>query len=1036
MSSRFTPNSFLYNTRVSLALLPCLVILAGFGGTISICVGMVGSMVIYILDALQHREAALIAVWVCLGLMNMSFGLTALFFSDTRSIMTPILTSVMNGITLFLTGVWATLQFKWVQLQYPVVVLAFEKLLLGGCLPVAATIQVWGVIAALGLAAAPFCLTVILAILYCLFAMPLVSSFAGGSRKMSIGGGNVRDWSVQGRLEGCIGALLFSLLPPLLYAVTNLGLPSDMQHVWSLLLLTSAPLLMLTTLQGGLWWLTSDAGHHKAAFRLVRVLALAGSLIGLEGRVVLPAFGHYLGLHYPWNYMAISAALFGAGSLMLLHLEGVLSGELGSSLGGAALVMSCGAGGVACGLPVWLMPAPLLAGSGIALFYDSGTIRDYCLFTGGAFATGFWFLHHHYWFLNIEIQTHGLRFLCQVILAALLPATLLPGLIIGRGSGALVSLLMLAQAGLVAYLEGQLHGGALEEGRQSYPGYLVVATSAVGLLLSSKAKEGGLLNSAIAGLLNSIYLAKMALLAHLGPIMAVVVAVTAPMLSNSRAKASTGPALHTPFSLLFTTAALASARLVLFDLLLLFLGYPPSAGLLAGASLVALALAQLPLLQQRYPHSQSARRAVAAMAAFGVLLALLRPPLPEKGFAVCPNLPFGLCPRLWDAAHMPEADQDDARLYGSDETGSNAGAAWLLVLAGIIGLAALVPSGGNIAAKRSRSCGGAALMGVPVGLYLALQLFPNQRLMQAIVCTASSSLAAAVGMIQMGGGGSGLLAFLVMAWASLLPLGLFFQAVLPLPLPQGPLPYGGLTPSFEHERAEAYRASLLAVYAPQALLLALAAKLRVSKSGNMARPPRHPSYASRHLRANRAAGFLGACLPGGPASQKGSVGCPQTGNLACLSWLCIALYLNWQAQGAPDEAIFLLAPSLLLLNQDPLLMRGLKPLRRYAPCSLTVTLYLVVSSLVSVVHATWLQPRALVLAHKQTPFYLLLNLACLAAVLPTHLAFLQFLWKPSQALSMWHYLTTPLSVPAFFLSGPYATKLLAISSLGMAALQF
>ena len=63
------------------------------------------------------------------------------------------------------------------------------------------------------------------------------------------GGGNVRDWSVQGRLEGCIGALLFSLLPPLLYAVTNLGLPSDMQHVWSLLLLTLAPLLMLTTLQ-------------------------------------------------------------------------------------------------------------------------------------------------------------------------------------------------------------------------------------------------------------------------------------------------------------------------------------------------------------------------------------------------------------------------------------------------------------------------------------------------------------------------------------------------------------------------------------------------------------------------------------------------------------------------------------------------------------------------------------------------------------------------------------------------------------------
>lgn len=54
---------------------------------------------------------------------------------------------------------------------------------------------------------------------------------------------------------------------------------------------------------------------------------------------------------------------------------GVLNGELGSSLGGAALVLCCGAGGVACGLPLWLMPAPLIAASGIALFYDSGMPR-------------------------------------------------------------------------------------------------------------------------------------------------------------------------------------------------------------------------------------------------------------------------------------------------------------------------------------------------------------------------------------------------------------------------------------------------------------------------------------------------------------------------------------------------------------------------------------------------------------------------------------------------------------------------------------
>ena len=63
------------------------------------------------------------------------------------------------------------------------------------------------------------------------------------------GGGRLHDWSIQGRLEGCLGALLFGLLPSLLYSVTNLGLAWDLKHVWSLLLLTSAPALMLTTMK-------------------------------------------------------------------------------------------------------------------------------------------------------------------------------------------------------------------------------------------------------------------------------------------------------------------------------------------------------------------------------------------------------------------------------------------------------------------------------------------------------------------------------------------------------------------------------------------------------------------------------------------------------------------------------------------------------------------------------------------------------------------------------------------------------------------
>ena len=85
---------------------------------------------------------------------------------------------------------------------------------------------------------------------------------------------------------------------------------------------------------------------------------------------------------------------------------------------------------------------------------------------------------------------------------------------------------------------------------------------------------------------------------------------------------------------------------------------------------------------------------------------------------------------------MPEADADDARLYGTDSAGSAPGAAWLLILAGLISMAALVPSGGTTAGRRSRVCGSAALLGSTIGLYLALQLFPAQTLLQVwLHCT-------------------------------------------------------------------------------------------------------------------------------------------------------------------------------------------------------------------------------------------------------------------------------------------------------------
>ena len=39
-----------------------------------------------------------------LGLMNMCFGLTAVFFNDSSGIFVPLMTAIINGITMFLVG--------------------------------------------------------------------------------------------------------------------------------------------------------------------------------------------------------------------------------------------------------------------------------------------------------------------------------------------------------------------------------------------------------------------------------------------------------------------------------------------------------------------------------------------------------------------------------------------------------------------------------------------------------------------------------------------------------------------------------------------------------------------------------------------------------------------------------------------------------------------------------------------------------------------------------------------------------------------
>jgi hypothetical protein len=75
-------------------------------------------------------------------------------------------------------------------------------------------------------------------------------------------------------------------------------------------------------------------------------------------------------------------------------------------------------------------------------------------------------------------------------------------------------------------------------------------------------------------------------------------------------------------------------------------------------------------------------------------------------------------------------------------------------------------------------------------------------------------------------------------------------------------------------------------------------------------------------------------------SAEGLAWVPCLGNLFALTAVALALALNGFAAAGAPEAIFMVAPLLLLLSQDPLLLPGLAERQRYFPPQAAVTCYL------------------------------------------------------------------------------------------------
>ena len=545
----------------------------------------------------------------------------------------------------------------------------------------------------------------------------------------------------------------------------------------------------------------------------------------------------------------------------------------------------------------------------------------------------------------------------------------------------------------MAVLEEQLYAGGSEEaGGAAYPAALVVLTSALGFAAAHRLAAAGLLGAPAAWALQVLAAAKLAMLllpeARLAlPVLLVAAAASAPLLLAPAADAPAkdfaprrrgSPGWQGLLQAGVVVAAVLHARLALFDVLRAALGGRPSEAVLLGALVLACAGGCAPIAAVQFPAAAGARRALALAAAAGALLLLLRPPLPAQGGWACPRwLLLGLCPRLWDEAHMPGAEEDDAAIYGEALARRKHWPAWMLLGAALTGMTASMSGAARgAAASLAGRLGYAAASAACVGAYLALELVPGEPLLQAAVLGGTLLVAGFLVALQLPGGAAPGLPWAAAAWAGLLAATLCLQAAAPLP----PLPaeaerlFPDAADAVDAERSAGQRTALLAVGAAQALLLALALKLRAGAAGGGGgggggRAPARPALQAGSAYADRAAGFLGACLPrgaasglpsaraGGPGSAYGTLAggggalarleaeglawLPAWGNaLAGLAFvLCLAL--NERLEAGADGAILALAPILLLLGQDRLLCAGLTVRRRYFPPAAACVAFLV-----------------------------------------------------------------------------------------------
>jgi len=491
---------FRYNQVVAAVIVPCLLVVAVFGGQATVLVAILGLMVTYIFDLTQSKEGTVFCLWLTVfagvGTLIYNSALNVPVFGFARALRAG--TFVIFSVLL---GLWGTLQFKWIYLEAPASMATMERLLIS-CLPVpAASILTSGLIVVSGPRHAANFFALVLFYNLSQLGMQLPSSFQSWSKKADKE--KVVELKIHGTMDTAILSISLLILPVLvhisffhaeLFSITALASYSGAGWGFGaagarIVLAVSVLCCWLLVRRGAISWMDISSDVLETSWAVLGMASLSCLVYELEKEVLLEAVRPYVVIPAPEDFYC----LIGLSGLCLLSaLLMMVSGRKGRARSTGITVLSAllnmSAAFLLCrlfGTPHIVTLSSITGALCLAVFSVWRYLLWYFFFSCCFGVWLLWFGFNTLGFLEFklafgDLTSSGLALALSSIAAL---GTFVPGVLWLRRSQGLLGLVLSAYLIGVALAEVCLIDGAnqLYDPSEAYPLFLVFLTALVGI---------------------------------------------------------------------------------------------------------------------------------------------------------------------------------------------------------------------------------------------------------------------------------------------------------------------------------------------------------------------------------------------------------------------------------------------------------------------------------------------------------------------------------------------------------------------------